>query len=50
MEINVLSETIPAHTYESEVLTKAFEEITNQSKPQLLGEGEVIRRFDPNAD
>ncbi|MEK9605925.1 MAG: carbohydrate ABC transporter substrate-binding protein, partial [Gammaproteobacteria bacterium] len=28
MEINVLSETIPTHTYESEVLTKAFEEIT----------------------
>jgi len=28
MEINVLSETIPTHSYESETLTKAFEEIT----------------------
>lgn len=28
MEINVLSETIPTHTYESEVLAKAFAEIT----------------------
>ena len=28
MEINVLSETIPTHTYESKTLTKAFEEIT----------------------
>ena len=26
MEINVLSETIPTHTYESKTLTKAFEE------------------------
>src|SRR5256885_1333448 len=28
MEINVLSETIPTHEYESKVLAKAFEEIT----------------------
>ena len=28
MEINVLSETIPTHTYESKTLTKAFEEVT----------------------
>ena len=28
MEVNVLSEGIPTHSYESEVLTKAFEEIT----------------------
>ena len=28
MEINVLSEGIPTHSYESEVLAKAFEEIT----------------------
>ena len=28
MEINVISESIPTHTYESTVLTKAFEEIT----------------------
>ena len=31
MEINVLSEGIPTHSYESEVLTKAFEEITRSS-------------------
>ncbi|MEM9344072.1 MAG: carbohydrate ABC transporter substrate-binding protein, partial [Pseudomonadota bacterium] len=40
MEINVLSETIPTHSYESEVLTKAFEEITGiKVNHQLLGEG-----------
>ena len=44
MEINVLSETIPTHTYESTVLTKAFEDITGiKVNHQLLGEGEVIR-------
>ncbi|MEO1121542.1 MAG: carbohydrate ABC transporter substrate-binding protein, partial [Pseudomonadota bacterium] len=43
MEINVLSETIPTHTYESETLTKAFEEITGiKVNHQLLGEGEVV--------
>ena len=46
MEINVLSETVPTHTYESEVLTKAFEQITGiKVNHQLLGEGEVVRRF-----
>ncbi len=44
MEINVLSETIPTHTYESETLTKAFEEITGiKVNHQLLGEGEVVQ-------
>ena len=44
MEINVLSETIPTHTYESQVLTKAFEEITGiKVNHQLLGEGEVVQ-------
>ncbi|MFC6487635.1 ABC transporter substrate-binding protein [Nitratireductor sp. GCM10026969] len=44
MEINVLSETIPTHSYESEVLTKAFEEITGITvNHQLLGEGEVVQ-------
>jgi glycerol transport system substrate-binding protein len=44
MEINVLSETIPTHTYESTVLTKAFEEITGiKINHQLLGEGEVVQ-------
>jgi len=44
MEINVLSETIPTHEYESKVLTKAFEEITGiKVYHQLLGEGEVVQ-------
>ena len=44
MEINVLSESIPTHTYESEVLTKAFEEITGiKVNHQILGEGEVVQ-------
>jgi glycerol transport system substrate-binding protein len=44
MEVNVLSETIPTHSYESEVLTKAFEEITGiKVNHQLLGEGEVVQ-------
>ncbi len=44
MEINVLSETIPTHTYESETLAKAFEEITGiKVNHQLLGEGEVVQ-------
>ncbi|MCR9254626.1 MAG: ABC transporter substrate-binding protein [Alphaproteobacteria bacterium] len=44
MEINVLSETIPTHEYESRVLTKAFEEITGiKVNHQLLGEGEVVQ-------
>ncbi|MEM9146558.1 MAG: ABC transporter substrate-binding protein [Pseudomonadota bacterium] len=44
MEVNVLSETIPTHSYESETLTKAFEEITGiKVNHQLLGEGEVVQ-------
>ncbi|MEM7120486.1 MAG: ABC transporter substrate-binding protein [Pseudomonadota bacterium] len=44
MEINVLSETIPTHTYESQVLTQAFEDITGiKVNHQLLGEGEVVQ-------
>ena len=44
MEINVLSETIPTHEYESRTLTKAFEEITGiKVNHQLLGEGEVVQ-------
>ena len=44
MEINVLSETVPTHTYESEVLAKAFEDITGiKVNHQLLGEGEVVQ-------
>ena len=44
LEINVLSETIPTHTYESETLAKAFQEITGiKVNHQLLGEGEVVQ-------
>lgn len=44
MEINVLSEGIPTHTYESKTLTKAFEEITGIIvNHQILGEGEVVQ-------
>ncbi|MGF1500715.1 MAG: ABC transporter substrate-binding protein [Paracoccaceae bacterium] len=44
MEINVLSETIPTHSYEAETLTRAFEEITGiRVNHQLLGEGEVVQ-------
>ncbi|MEM1398596.1 MAG: ABC transporter substrate-binding protein [Pseudomonadota bacterium] len=44
MEINVLSETIPTHSYESETLTQAFEQITGiKVNHQLLGEGEVVQ-------
>jgi glycerol transport system substrate-binding protein len=44
MEINVLSETIPTHEYESGTLTKAFQEITGiKVNHQLLGEGEVVQ-------
>jgi glycerol transport system substrate-binding protein len=44
MEINVLSEGIPTHSYESEVLTKAFEAITGiKVNHQILGEGEVVQ-------
>ena len=35
MEVNVLSETIPTHSYESEVLTRAFQEITGQLARQV---------------
>ncbi|HET9594291.1 MAG TPA: ABC transporter substrate-binding protein [Anaeromyxobacteraceae bacterium] len=44
MEVNVLSETIPTHEYESKTLAKAFEEITGiKVNHQVLGEGEVVQ-------
>ncbi len=44
LEVNVLSETIPTHEYESKTLTKAFQEITGiKVNHQLLGEGEVVQ-------
>jgi len=43
MEIKVVSETIPTHSYESETLTKAFEEITGiKVTHDLIQEGDVI--------
>jgi len=43
MEINVLSEDIPTHHYEAEVLAPAFEEITGiKVNHQILGEDEVV--------
>jgi glycerol transport system substrate-binding protein len=43
-EVNVLSESIPTHSYEADVLAKAFEEITGiKVNHQLLGEGEVVQ-------
>src|SRR6266540_260081 len=44
MEVDVLSEDIPTHEYESKVLAKAFEEITGiKVNHQVLGEGEVVQ-------
>jgi glycerol transport system substrate-binding protein len=44
MEINVLSEGIPTHGYESEVLTEAFEEITGiKVNHQILGKAKWFR-------
>jgi glycerol transport system substrate-binding protein len=46
MEIKVVSETIPTHSYESEVLTKAFEEITGiKVTHDLIQEGDVIEKL-----
>jgi hypothetical protein len=46
MEINVVSETIPTHEYESKVLTKAFFEITGiKVTHDLIQEGDVIEKL-----
>jgi glycerol transport system substrate-binding protein len=46
MEINVVSETITTHEYESQVLTQAFEDITGiRVTHDLIGEGDVIERL-----
>ena len=46
MEIRVVSETIPTHSYESSVLTKAFEEITGiKVTHDLIQEGDVIQKL-----
>jgi len=46
MEINVVSETITTHKYESEVLAKAFTEITGiKVKHDLIQEGDVVEKI-----
>ncbi len=46
MEINVVSETITTHQYESEVLAKAFTEITGITvNHDLIGEGDVVEKL-----
>lgn len=46
MAIKVVSETIPTHEYESNVMTKAFEEITGiKVTHDLIQEGDVIEKL-----
>ena len=46
MTINVVSETLTTHEYESEVLTKAFYEITGiKVNHDLIQEGDVIEKL-----
>src|SRR6516164_2826321 len=46
MHIKVVSETIPTHAYESQVLTKAFEEITGiQVTHDVIQEGDVVEKL-----
>jgi glycerol transport system substrate-binding protein len=46
MDIRVVSETIPTHSYESEVMTKAFAEITGINVTHdLIQEGDVIEKL-----
>ena len=46
MEIKVVSETIPTHSYESKTLTQAFQEITGiKVTHDLIQEGDVIEKL-----
>ena len=46
MEIKVVSETIPTHSYESTQLAKAFQEITGiKVTHDLIQEGDVIEKL-----
>ena len=46
MEINVVSETITTHEYESQVLAKAFSEITGiKLKHDIIQEGDVVEKL-----
>jgi glycerol transport system substrate-binding protein len=45
-DINVVSETIDTHVYESKVMAKAFEEITGiKVKHDLIQEGDVVEKL-----
>src|SRR5436305_6506380 len=46
MEINVTSETLTVHEYESKTLAKAFEEITGiKVKHDIIQEGDVVEKI-----
>jgi glycerol transport system substrate-binding protein len=46
MEINIVSETITTHEYESRTLAKAFTEITGiKLKHDLIQEGDVVEKL-----
>src|SRR6201995_300758 len=46
MEINVVSETLTTHEYESKTLAKAFSELTGiKLKHDLLQEGDVVEKL-----
>ncbi len=46
MEVNVVSETLTTHAYESETLAKAFTEITGiKVKHDLIQEGDVVEKI-----
>src|SRR5947209_9351826 len=46
MEINVTSETLTTHEYESKTLAKAFEEITGiKVKHDIIQEGDVVEKI-----
>lgn len=46
MEINVVSETITTHEYESKTLARAFHEITGiKVNHDLIGEGDVVEKL-----
>ena len=51
MEINVVSETLTVHEYESKVLTKAFEEITGiKVNHESSRKADVVEKIaDPDA-
>src|SRR6201989_1206800 len=46
MEVNVVSETLTTHKYESEVLAKAFADITGiKVKHDVIQEGDVVEKI-----